>query len=136
LNHEGHKEHEGENEEELGRVIVDCAVRVHSALGIGLLESAYETCLVHELVKAGLRVEKQVVLPVEYDGVRLDAGYRLDLLVGGRVIVEIKAVERLMPVHTAQLLTYLKLSKLRLGYLLNFNVLRMKEGIKRVVNGF
>jgi len=114
--------------------IVDAALRVHRALGPGLLESAYEACLVHELVKRGCAVRTQVGLPVEYDGVKLDVGYRLDPLVEEQVIVEIKAVEALRPVHEAQLLSYLKLSGKRLGLLLNFNVSLMKDGIKRVVS--
>ena len=124
------------NDEDIGKLIVDRALRVHSALGCGLLENVYEACLAHELLKAGLSVQKQVSLPVQYDGVKLDVGYRLDLLIEEKVIVEVKAVERMLPVHTAQLITYLKLSNLRLGFLLNFNVPRMRDGIKRVVNGF
>ena len=115
--------------------VVDAALKVHRALGPGLLESAYEACLVHEMVKRGLKVRRQVNLPVEYDGVKLDAGYRIDVLVEEAVIVEIKAVDALQPVHKAQLLSYLKLSKKKLGLLLNFNVALMKDGIKRVANG-
>ena len=114
--------------------IVDAAMKVHTALGPGLLESAYEICLRHELVQRGLSVHSQVVLPVEYDGVKLDAGYRLDLLVEDAVIVELKSVERIMPIHHAQLLSYLKLSGLQLGLLINFNTLHLKDGIKRMVN--
>jgi GxxExxY protein len=114
--------------------IVDAAMKVHSALGPGLLESAYEGCLVHELRKRGLQVANQVTLPVVYDGVQIDVGYRLDLLVERAVIVELKAVDKIAPIHQAQLLTYLKLSGHRLGLLLNFNVVRMKNGIKRMVN--
>jgi GxxExxY protein len=124
------------DDEAIGKRIVDCAVKVHTALGAGLLESAYESCLGHELKKQGLDVNGQVSMPVLYDGMNLDVGYRIDMLVNDRVIVELKAVERLLPIHTAQLLTYLKLSKLRLGFLLNFNVEHMRQGIKRVVNGF
>ena len=105
-----------------GRGVVDAAIRVHTALGPGLLESAYETCLAHELVKRGMDVCRQEPLAVVYDGVRLDLGYRLDLLIGGSVVVELKAVDKLLPLHLSQVLTYLKLGKYRLGFLLNFNV--------------
>ena len=114
--------------------IVDAAMKVHTALGPGLLESAYETCLAYELRRRGLKVVAQLGLPVVYDGVRLDAGYRIDLLVDDRVIVELKAVEFLLPIHRAQLLSYLKLSGCKVGLLINFNVLRLKDGIKRIVN--
>lgn len=114
--------------------IVDAAMRVHSELGPGLLESAYEACLFFELTKRGFRVERQLELPVVYDGIRVDAGYRLDLLVQGCIIVELKAVEQLANIHQAQLLTYLKLSDKRLGLLINFNVVHLKDGIKRMVN--
>jgi GxxExxY protein len=117
---------------EIARQIVDAAFAVHTALGPGLLESVYEVCLVHELRKRGLTVRQQVVLPVHYDGVRLDAGLRLDLLVNDTVIVEIKAVENLLPVHKAQALTYLKLTGCRLALLINFNVPVIKEGIHRL----
>jgi GxxExxY protein len=117
----------------LGRQVVDAAVKVHCALGPGLLESAYEHCLAHELHQRALRVERQVALPIDYEGLRLDAGYRLDLLVQGSVIVEVKAVEALSRLHEAQVLTYLKLSKLRLGYLLNFNTALMRDGIRRLL---
>jgi GxxExxY protein len=121
--------------EAVGRQIVDASIKVHRALGPGLLESAYQHCLAYELRKRGLRVECEVQLPVVYDGLQIDAGYRLDMLVEGIVIVENKAVERILPVHQAQLLTYLKLHDCRLGYLLNWNVPLMKQGIKRMVNG-
>jgi len=111
---------------------VDAAYAVHRALGPGLLESVYEICLVHELVKRGLNVERQVSLPVVYDSIRLDAGLRLNLLVEKQVVVELKAVELLLPVHKAQVLTYLKLSSHRLGLLINFNVSLIKDGIQRV----
>ena len=122
-----------EKVENFARAIVDCAFRVHSSLGPGLIESVYETCLVHELTKRSIGVERQVNLPVVYDGIHLNAGLRLDLRVEKEVIVEIKAVERLLPVHQAQLLTYLKLTGLRLGLLINFNVPRIKDGIRRMV---
>ena len=120
--------------EAVGKQIVDASIKVHRALGPGLLESAYQVCLAYELAKRGLRVECEVQIPVVYEGVQIDAGYRLDMLVEGCVIVENKAVERLLPVHEAQLLTYLKLHDRRLGYLLNWNVPLMKDGIKRMVN--
>lgn len=124
-----------DQEEKVGKLIIAEAMKVHSALGSGLLESAYEVCLAHELNKHGLDVKRQLALPVLYDGLKLDAGYRLDLLVENCVIVELKAVEKIIPVHTAQLLSYLKLSGCKLGYLLNFNVMHMRDGIKRIVNG-
>lgn len=119
---------------QIGDVIVNAALRVHTVLGPGLLESAYEACLAHEISKSGLLVERQVTLPIRYDGIDLDVGYRLDLRVDGQVIVELKAIEKLLPIHSAQLLSYLKLTGSKLGYLLNFNVVHMKEGIRRVVN--
>lgn len=117
--------------------ILAAACHVHSALGPGLLESAYEACLAHELRRHGLEVDRQRVLPVRYDNVVIDAGYRLDLLVNGRVIVEVKSVQHLIPLHHAQVLTYLKLSGHPVGLLLNFNVTRMKDGgIKRLVHNY
>jgi GxxExxY protein len=115
--------------------VVDAAMKVHSALGPGLLEKTYEVCLMHELRKRGLGVASQVGLPVVYDNLRMDVGYRVDLLVEGAVIVEVKAVEAIAPIHQAQLLAYLKLSGKRLGLLINFNALHLKDGIKRLVNG-
>ena len=117
-------------------IIVDSAMKVHSALGPGLLESAYEACLKYELSKRNLVVESQVILPVFYDGIRIDAGYRIDLLVENEIILELKAVEKIIPIHEAQLLSYLKLSNKQVGLLLNFNVLHLKDGITRVVNGY
>ena len=114
--------------------IVDAAMKVHSALGAGLLEGVYETCLAHELQKRGFEVKTQVALPVFYDGIKLDAGYRIDLLVENTVIVELKAVEQILPLHHAQLLSYLKLSNKKLGLLINFNVAHLRNGIKRIVN--
>ena len=114
--------------------ILNAAMAVHSALGPGLLESAYEGCLVHELKKRGMPVASQVVLPVVYDGMKIDVGYRIDLMVADMVIVEIKAVDSLAPIHIAQVLTYLKLSGLKAGLLLNFNVEHMRDGIKRIVH--
>ena len=115
--------------------VVDSAIKVHSALGPGLLEGAYQACLAHELRSRGLRVRLQVPLPVIYEGVRISVGYRVDLLVEECVVVELKAVAKLMPVHHAQLLSYLKLSGHRVGLLLNFHVQHMKDGIKRIMNG-
>jgi GxxExxY protein len=131
---QSHAEEETMHINEVSGQIVDAAMKVHTALGPGLLESAYEGCLLHELRKRGLRVEKQVALPVVYDGVQIDVGYRIDLLVEDLVIVELKSVEALAPIHEAQLLTYLKLSDKRLGLLINFNVLHVKDGVKRRVN--
>lgn len=122
------------DENEIGELVLGCAMRVHTGLGPGLLESTYEACMVYDLKKAGLVVGRQVALPVVYDGIELDAGYRIDILVNNTVVLELKVVDKLLPVHAAQLLSYLRLSKRKLGYLLNFNVLRMRDGIKRVVN--
>jgi len=115
------------------KMILDCSFKIHSALGPGLLESAYEECLYYELVKRGLAVEKQKTLPLIYNEVKLDTGYRIDLLVENSVIVEVKSVEALADIHVAQILTYLKLSKCRLGLLANFNVLHLKDGIRRII---
>ncbi len=119
--------------EEVFKKVLDCSFQVHSALGPGLLESAYEECLFYELINAGLKVEKQKPLPLIYKEVKLDAGYRVDLLVEKSVIVEIKSVEALADIHLAQILTYLKLSGCKLGLLANFNVRHLKDGIKRVI---
>ncbi|HWP41997.1 MAG TPA: GxxExxY protein [Blastocatellia bacterium] len=121
---------------QISGVVVDAAMKVHSALGPGLLEKTYELCLMHELRKRGLNVASQVGLPVVYDNVNMNIGYRIDLIVEDSVIVEVKAIEAIAPIHKAQLLTYLKLSEKRFGLLINFNVLHLKDGIKRVVNGF
>jgi len=121
-------------ENEIGEAVLGAAMKVHSAVGPGLLESVYETCLTHELRKQGFDVQRPVALPVEYDGQRIDAGFRLDIVVAEKVVVEVKAVERTAPIHTAQILTYLKLGGFKLGYLLNFNVVHMRDGIKRLVN--
>lgn len=114
--------------------IIGAAIDVHRALGAGLLESAYEACLAYELAERGLKVEQQKPLPLVYKAVRLDCGYRLDLLVDDCVIVEVKSVDALEPVHTAQVLSYLKLSGCRVGLLINFNVQVLKRGIRRLVN--
>jgi len=120
---------------EISGQVVDAAMKVHTALGPGLMENAYEACLEHELGKRGLLVKRQVALPVVYDGVQIDLGYRLDLLVEDAVIVELKAADRIAPIHEAQLLSYLKLSGRKLGLLINFNVLHLNDGIRRMVNG-
>ncbi|WP_395646467.1 GxxExxY protein [Terricaulis sp.] len=119
--------------QDIGTGVLDAAFAVHKALGPGLLESAYEICLEHELVQRGHEVQRQVPLPVVYDTVMLEAGYRIDLVVDGAVIVEVKSVEAIAPVHEAQVLTYLKLSERRLGYLINFNVALLKQGVKRMI---
>ena len=113
--------------------IIGCAYKVHKNLGPGLLESTYEVCLEHELRKANLKVESQCTLPIMYDSIKLDAGYRIDLLVEDSIILELKSVEQITPTHKAQLMTYLKLSKLKLGLLLNFNVKNMQNGINRII---
>ena len=118
---------------EITEKIIGCAIEVHRQLGPGLLESTYETCLLYELEKTGLDVKKQVGLPLVYKEVNLEVGYRMDFWVEDAVIVEIKSVEALTDVHTAQVLTYLKLSNSRIGLLINFNVLRLKDGIKRLI---
>lgn len=119
--------------EPIAAAIVDSALRVHRALGPGLLESVYETCLAHELMQRDIPVLRQVAIPVIYDGMRIETGFRLDLLVGDQVIVEVKSVDRDAPVFLAQLMTYLRLSNKRLGFLINFNVTTIKSGIRRVV---
>jgi GxxExxY protein len=122
-----------EKVQRVARQTVDAAYRVHCQLGPGLMESVHEVCLSHELGKQGLAVERQVSLPVRYDDIKMDAGLRLDMLVERCVIVELKAVETLLPIHTAQVLTYLKLTGYRLGLLINFNVVYIRDGIKRTV---
>lgn len=115
--------------------IIGAAIQVHRALGPGLLESAYEACLAFELGKRGLKVEQQKPLPLVYDGVKLECGYRIDLLVESSVIVEIKSVDRVAPIHEAQILSYLKLSGCKAGLLINFNVTMLKDGIRRFIHG-
>jgi len=122
-------------ENEIGNLVYDSALKVHRLLGPGLLENAYEECLFYELKKIGLKVEKQKTLPLIYENVKLDIGYRVDLMIEQKFIVEIKAVDSLNDIHLAQLLTYLKLSNCKLGFLINFNVKLIKDGIKRVING-
>ena len=132
MNHKDTKD--TKRSDELSNIIIGAAIEVHKYLGAGLLESAYEECLCRELSLKGIVFERQKSLPVKYKGISLDCGYRLDLLVESLVVVELKAVERVDPIHRAQLLTYLKLSDLWLGMLINFNVSVLKDGISRVVN--
>jgi len=121
---------------ELTQKVIGCAMKVHSALGPGLLESAYQECLCYELVRSGLFVEKQKPMPLVYLDVKLECGYRVDLMIERRLILEIKSVEAINDIHLAQVLTYLKLADSRLGLIINFNVLHLREGIKRVVNRY
>ena len=116
---------------DLTGIILKKAYEVHTALGPGLLENTYEECLCYELSLYGLKVERQKALPIEYKGIKIENGYRLDIVVEDKVVIELKSVETLLPIHTAQLLTYLKLSKIKHGLLINFNVKSLKEGIKR-----
>ncbi len=117
----------------LAKEVVDAAFKVHSTLGPGLLESVYETCLAHELKTRGLKIQTQLAFPIVYDDLRLDSGLRIDLLVEAQLVVELKAVETMLPLFEAQLLTYLKLTNKRLGLLVNFNVPKIKDGIRRIV---
>jgi GxxExxY protein len=117
----------------LASQVVDAVYKVHSQLGPGLLESVYEICLCHELSKRDLPFQRQVSLPVSYEGIKLDAGLRLDILVDQQIIFELKAVEKMLPLFDAQMMTYLRLTGLRLGFLINFNVIFIKDGIKRIV---
>jgi GxxExxY protein len=123
------------HENEIGTAVVDSAVRLHQALGPGLLEVVYEVTLARELQKRGFRVERQVAVPIEYDGEGFDEGFRADLIVERKVIVELKSVERISPAHKKQVLTYLRLTGMKLGYLLNFGEALMKDGITRTING-
>lgn len=122
-----------EGVEKIASIIVDAGLKVHKTLGAGSLESVYENCLVHELRKRGLDPRQQVNQPIVYDGVELESGLRIDLLVNGMIVVETKSVEALLPVHQSQLLTYLKLSGCRLGFLMNFNVPLFKDGLRRLI---
>ena len=123
-------------ENKITEKIIQCAIKVHNSLGTGLLESAYKECLFYELVKCRLTVKKEKPLPLVYEEVKLDCGYRLDIFVENSIVIEVKSVELLHDIHLAQVLTYLKVVNRRVGLLLNFNVLRMKEGIKRVISGY
>jgi GxxExxY protein len=133
--HGGHGEREPlpESVNRVGTLALDACFTAHRRLGPGLLESVYENCVAYELSKLGLHVQQQFALPVIYDEMRLEVGYRIDLLVEGVVIIEVKSVEALAPVHTAQVLTYLRFSDRRLGYLVNFNTVMLKDGIRRLV---
>src|SRR6187455_1415043 len=122
------------NENELSKIVVDCMFKVHKNLGPGLLESAYEECLFYELSKTDLFIERQKPLPLFYETIRMEIGYRLDFLIESKLVIEVKAVEAINDVHKAQVITYLKLSGCKLGLLVNFNVVLIKDGIKRLVN--
>ena len=124
----------GKRLNELSGQVVDAAIKVHKALGPGLLESAYQACLLFELHRRGLQANREVELPIVYEGVHIDCGYRIDLLIEQSLVVEIKAVKETLPIHEAQLLSYLKLGDFRLGLLINFHELLLKDGIKRMVN--
>lgn len=130
------RETQSMTENEITEQIIGCAIKVHKSLGPGLLESAYQECLYYELLKTGLYIEKQKALPLIYEEAKLECGYRIDLFVENKVVVEINAVEALNDIHLAQILTYLKLSNCKLGLLINFNVLKLKTGIRRVVNNY
>lgn len=133
MNRDGRNERDGL--ERVAALLLDAAFEVHRRLGPGLLESSYEAALCHELASAGIAFERQKPMPLQYKGVLLDCGYRIDLIVANSVLVELKAVDVLLPIHEAQIITYLRLSNLQLGFLLNFNVRLLKEGLKRIVNG-
>ena len=122
-------------ENEIGTIIIDASINIHRKLGPGLLESVYETILFHSLTAKGLHVEKQVPIPISFEGLEFEEGFRADLVVENKVIVELKSVEKITNIHKKQLLTYLKLSKMKLGYLINFNEELLKNGITRIING-
>lgn len=123
------------NENELSKIVIGLAIEVHNALGPGLLESAYKECLYYKIAKAGLFVEKEKIMPLVFEDVRLDCGYRIDILVENKLVLELKSIEALNDVHLAQTLTYMKLGNYKLGLLMNFNVARLKDGLKRIANG-
>ena len=123
------------NKNEIGKIIVDSAIEIHRNLGPGLLESVYEVILAYELEKKGLSVQRQVAIPIEYHGIKFDEGFRADIVVENKVIVELKSVENIHPAHKKQVLTYLKITGMKLGYLLNFGEALMKDGISRIING-
>jgi len=123
------------NENELSKIVIGLAIEVHNALGPGLLESAYKECLYYKILKAGLFVEKEKMMPLVFEDVKLDCGYRIDILVERKLVLELKSIEMLNDIHLAQTLTYMKLGNHKLGLLMNFNVIRLKDGLKRVVNG-
>ena len=119
--------------DKLSNQVIECAINVHRALGSGLLESTYEQCLAYELKQKGIPFKLQYPLPVKYKGIKLDCGYRVDVYIENKLIVELKSIEKVLPIHKAQLLTYMKLAKIKVGLLINFNVLTLKEGLKRYV---
>ncbi|SFI30453.1 GxxExxY protein [Halpernia frigidisoli] len=123
------------SENEISKIVFELGLKIHKTLGPGLLENAYEECLFYEISKAGLFVQRQKPLPLVYEDIRLEVGYRVDLIVENKFIIEVKSAENLHPIHLAQLLTYLKLSNCKLGYLMNFNTFLFKNGVKRVING-
>lgn len=123
------------NENELSKIVIGLAIEVHNALGPGLLESAYKECLYYKIAKVGLFVEKEKIMPLVFEDVRLDCGYRIDILVEIKLVLELKSIEALNDVHLAQTLTYMKLGNYKLGLLINFNVARLKDGLKRIANG-
>ena len=122
------------NENEISKILVDCCYKVHTELGPGLLESVYEEVLSYEIIKRGLNVERQKGIPVVYDSIKMELGFRADLIVENKVIIELKSIEAIAPVHSKQLLTYLRLTGFKLGLLVNFNEALIKDGIKRIVN--
>ena len=121
-------------ENQISTEVIDCAIRVHRALGPGLLEKVYQECLFYELNKAGISVKKEFMLPIKYDGIELESGLRIDLLAENKLVIELKSVDEINDVHMAQTLTYLKLSGCKLGLIINFNVALLKQGIKRIIN--
>jgi GxxExxY protein len=123
------------SENDIAKIVFESALKVHRKTGPGLLESAYQECLFYELSKAGLFVEKQKMLPLIYEEIKLDAGYRIDIMINNKVVIELKSIEAIAPVHIAQVITYLRLSGAKLGILINFNVALLKDGFKRIVNG-
>ncbi len=131
--HEEREEHEGKAFEELSRRVIGCAIEVHRSLGPGLLESSYQRCLSQKLELNGIKHEYEVPLPIEYKGISLECGYRVDILVGNVLIIELKSVKKIDPIHEAQILTYMKLSGMATGLILNFNVTKLKDGMKRYV---
>lgn len=124
------------SENEITEIIIGCSIKIHKSIGPGLLESAYEECLFYELSKTNLKIERQKALPLIYEEVKLECGYRADFLIENKVVVELKSIEALADIHLAQVLTYLKLSKCKVGLLINFNVLKLTNGVKRVVNNY
>jgi GxxExxY protein len=139
FHHKGHEGHKGKSlhmrPNDASHGVITAAMKVHTALGAGLLESAYDACLYCELAQAGMHFEHQVKLPVTYSGIRLPAAYRVDFIVEDCLLVEVKCVEKLLPVHVAQVLSYLKLSGYKLGLLINFNIPHLRHGIRRIING-